>query len=86
MRRVYVSILVFPYADKMEETKVAEQQLTPTQKSLARSTALGVTDGKNPFREVNQYCMECLITNSKRISGIEEKSIYEESHQLQPHC
>lgn len=53
----------------------AEQKLTDAQEAVRKEAMrLGITDGKNPFREVNQqYVWQVTIPLAKRIEELEKK-------------
>jgi N-acetylmuramoyl-L-alanine amidase len=52
-----------------------EQKLTSSQDAVRREAIrLGITDGKNPFREVNQYYVwACLLPLAHKIEELEKK-------------
>lgn len=54
---------------------VAEQKLTAAQEKVRQEAMrLGITDGKNPFREVNhQYVWQVTVPLAKRIEALEKK-------------
>ncbi|MBP2242361.1 N-acetylmuramoyl-L-alanine amidase [Cytobacillus eiseniae] len=54
---------------------VAEQKLTAAQEKVRQEAIrLGITDGKNPFREANQfYVWACLVPLAQRIEELEKK-------------
>lgn len=60
---------------KKEEIKVGEQKLTEAQEKVRQEAIrLGITDGKNPFREVNQYYVwNAMIPLAQRIEVLEKK-------------
>lgn len=60
---------------KREETKVAEQQLTAVQeKARLEAMALGITDGNDPFRPVNQYYVwNALLPIAKELAELKKK-------------
>lgn len=52
-----------------------EQKLTAGQEAIRQEAIrLGITDGKNPFREVNQYYVwACVLPIAKRVAELEKK-------------
>lgn len=51
-----------------------EQKLTSAQEAIRQDAVrLGITDGKNPFREVNQfYVWACLVSLAQRVEELEK--------------
>lgn len=52
-----------------------DQKLTAGQEAIRQEAIrLGITDGKNPFREVNQfYVWACVLPIAKRLEELEQK-------------
>lgn len=61
--------------NKKEVVKVDANELTPAQEEIRKEAIrLGITDGKNPLRQVNQfYVWACLVPLAKRIEELEKK-------------
>jgi N-acetylmuramoyl-L-alanine amidase len=55
--------------------KQVEQELTPKQEAVRQEAVrLGITDGKNPLREVNQYYVwNAMLPLAKKIEELEKK-------------
>jgi N-acetylmuramoyl-L-alanine amidase len=60
---------------RKEVIKVAEQKLTPSQIAIQKEAIrLGLTDGKNPHREPNQfYVWQVMIPLARKIEELEKK-------------
>ncbi|MFJ7971344.1 N-acetylmuramoyl-L-alanine amidase [Psychrobacillus sp. NPDC096389] len=60
---------------KKEENEVIEQQLTAAQEAIRQEAIrLKITDGKNPFREVNQfYGWQLTVPLAQKIEKLEER-------------
>ncbi|WP_313892453.1 M15 family metallopeptidase [Psychrobacillus sp.] len=66
----------FPQLIIEEEKKVSKQQLTPAQEKVRQEAIdLGITDGKNPFREVNQhYVWNALLPLARELAELKKKA------------
>lgn len=64
------------YIDKKEEVVIVEEQkLTAAQEKIRQEAiALGITDGKNPFREVNQhYVWNAMLPFARELAELKKK-------------
>lgn len=73
----HVNGLINAFGLKKKEgvSNVAEQALNEAQEAVRqKAIKLGITDGKNPFREVNQYYVwNAMIPLAERIVELEDK-------------
>jgi N-acetylmuramoyl-L-alanine amidase len=60
---------------RKENVKVTEQKLTPSQIEVQKEAVrLGITDGKNPLREVNQmYVWSAMIPLARKVEELKKK-------------
>ncbi|WNS74227.1 N-acetylmuramoyl-L-alanine amidase [Bacillus sp. DTU_2020_1000418_1_SI_GHA_SEK_038] len=67
--------VVYKPLNPKEVKSVSEQTLTPGQEAVRQEAIrLGITDGKKPFREVNQYYVwNAMIPLARRVEELEKK-------------